>query len=60
MKITGDDSICPVSTAFDLHDVWPEMDMVTVLNGKHSMYDPTISNEIIKATDHMAETNISR
>jgi len=56
----GDDSICPVSTAFDLHDVWPEMDMVTVLNGKHSMYDPTISNEIIKATDHMAETNISR
>jgi len=49
----GHDLICPPDTALDLHEVWPEMELRIVRNGKHSMYDPYIAAEIVKATDQM-------
>jgi len=49
----GHDLICPPDTALDLLEVWPEMELRIVCNGKHSMYDPSIAAELVKATDRM-------
>jgi proline iminopeptidase len=49
------DLICPPDSALDLSECWPEMECRIVTDGKHSMYDPLITSEIIRATDHLAE-----
>jgi proline iminopeptidase len=49
------DLICPPDSALDLSQSWPEMECIIVTDGKHSMYDPLISSELIKATDRLAE-----
>lgn len=48
------DLICPLDSAMDLHEVWPEMELRIVGGGKHSMYDPPITAQLIKATDRLA------
>jgi len=45
------DMICPPGTALDLHEAWPEMRLVLVGGAGHSMYDPKITHELVKATD---------
>jgi proline iminopeptidase len=45
------DLICPPGTALELHEAWPEMRLVLVGGAGHSMYDPKITNELVKATD---------
>jgi len=52
----GNDLICPPDTALDLRNIWPEIELRIVCNGKHSMYDPPITAEIIKATDRLSVT----
>ena len=47
----GNDAICPPDTALHLHGVWKEMELRIALEGGHSMYDPVICGEIVKATD---------
>jgi pimeloyl-ACP methyl ester carboxylesterase len=47
----GNDAICPPDTALDLHEVWKEMELRIVLQSGHSMYDPLIAGEIVKALD---------
>ena len=47
----GNDAICPLDTALDLHDVWRSMELRIVLSGGHSMYDPVVAGEIVKALD---------
>ena len=45
------DLICPPGTALDLHEAWPEMRLVLVQGAGHSMYDPKITHELVKAAD---------
>lgn len=45
------DLICPPVTAYDLHTAWPEMRLKVVKGAGHSMYDPRITSELVKATD---------
>jgi proline iminopeptidase len=45
--------VCPPSTAFDLHKVWPEMELRLVAGSGHSMYDPGITHELVLATARM-------
>jgi pimeloyl-ACP methyl ester carboxylesterase len=45
------DLICPPGTALDLQEAWPEMRLVLVQGAGHSMYDPKITNQLVKATD---------
>ncbi|EKX49391.1 hypothetical protein GUITHDRAFT_59395, partial [Guillardia theta CCMP2712] len=45
------DYICPPWTALDLHEAWPEMKLRLVAGAGHSMYDPEITSELVKATD---------
>lgn len=47
----ANDAICPPDTALDLHEVWNEMELRIVMNGGHSMYDPVVTGEIVKALD---------
>ena len=50
----GVDPICPPDTALELAEAWPEMELRVCLGSGHSMYDPAITNELIRATDRLA------
>ncbi len=47
----ANDAICPPDTALDLHEAWNQMELRIVMNGGHSMYDPVVAGEIVKALD---------
>ena len=51
----GLDYICPPRTALALCDAWPEMELRLVLDAGHSMYDPRITSELVKATDRFRD-----
>lgn len=51
----GNDTICPPDTALDLHEAWPEMELRIPSGAGHSMYDPVITNELVRATDRLAK-----
>lgn len=44
---------CPMVTAWDLHQAWPEADFRPVLAG-HASMEPAIAAELVAATDHFA------
>ena len=48
------DIICPVKTAFELHQAWPEAEFHVVLAG-HSASDPAIVDKLVEATDCFAD-----
>lgn len=56
----GMDSICPPDTALDLLEAWPQLELRIPLYAGHSMYDPFITNELVLATDRLAEYLINR
>ena len=45
------DMVCPIDTAFRLHQRWPEADLRVVLDAGHSAYEPGITAELLTATD---------
>mmetsp|Transcript_18181 Transcript_18181/g.61041 ORF Transcript_18181/g.61041 Transcript_18181/m.61041 type:complete len:286 (-) Transcript_18181:131-988(-) len=47
----GNDIICPPSTAYELHEAWPEMELRVVPAGGHSHYDSGLMAELLRATD---------
>ena len=49
------DFVCPIKTAFDLHQAWPEMELRVVPGAGHSMYDPAVAHELLEATDRMRQ-----
>ena len=51
----GNDAICPPDTALDLHHVWKELELRIVVPSGHSMYDPLIAGEIVKALDRFGQ-----
>lgn len=48
------DIICPVKTACDLANAWPEAHLHIVLAG-HSAADPAIVDQLVQATDALAD-----
>ncbi len=46
------DAICPIDTAYKLHQAWPEAKYVVVPDAGHSALDPTMRHQLIKATEH--------
>lgn len=48
------DLVCPISTAYDLHQAWPEMELQVVPGAGHSQYDPRITHSLVTATSRMA------
>ncbi len=45
------DCVCPLETAYRLHQHWPEADYVVVPDGGHSSLDPAIRSRLIEATE---------
>ncbi|MDH5180449.1 MAG: prolyl aminopeptidase [Gammaproteobacteria bacterium] len=48
------DIVCPVESAWDLHQVWPEADFQVIPDAGHSATEPGIVDALIRATRKMA------
>ncbi|HJW05492.1 MAG TPA: prolyl aminopeptidase [Rhodanobacter sp.] len=48
------DIICPMKSAYDLSQAWPEAQLHVVLAG-HSATDPAIVDQLVRATDRLAD-----
>jgi proline iminopeptidase len=48
------DVVCPATTAWELHRVWPEAKFVLVQDAGHSAMEPGITTALLEATDHFA------
>ncbi len=48
------DVVCPVKSAFDLHDVWPQAELVVVGDAGHSAFEAGNASALIEATDQYA------
>lgn len=46
----------PVSTAWELHRVWPRSELVIVEDAGHAATSPGISNELVRASDRFASS----
>jgi proline iminopeptidase len=46
------DIICPITTAYRVHLLWPEADYVVVPDAGHSALDPTLRSRLIEATEN--------
>ena len=50
------DVVCPMKSAWDLHQAWPESRLAIVPDAGHSAYEPGIVHELVSATDAFAGT----
>lgn len=48
------DVVCPMVSAWELHQAWPEADFRLVPDAGHSAFETGISHELISATDRFA------
>ena len=48
------DVVCPIETAWELHQRWSEADFRVVADAGHSAYEPGITAELVAATDRYA------
>ena len=46
------DVICPIQTAYKVHQAWPEADYVVVPDAGHSALDPPLRSRLIEATEN--------
>lgn len=51
------DIVCPVENAFELHQLWPESELVIVPDAGHSAMESGIISELVKATDRFADSS---
>ena len=49
------DVVCPMRSAWDLHQVWPEADLRIVPDAGHSALEAGNTHELILATDRFAD-----
>lgn len=49
------DVVCPMISAWELHQAWPEAELIVVPDGGHSMSEPGILSALIEATDKFAD-----
>ncbi len=49
------DVVCPMITAWELHQAWPEAEFIVVPDAGHSVSEPGIRHALIKATDKFAD-----
>lgn len=48
------DVVCPMTSAWDLHQAWPEATLRVVPDAGHSAFEPGIVHELVSATDQFA------
>lgn len=52
------DIVCPVSNAVDLHELWPESNLVIVPDAGHSSHEQGITKELVAATDRIKQSGV--
>ena len=52
------DIVCPVASAVDLHERWPESSLVIVPDAGHSSHEPGITRELVAATDRIRDNQV--
>ncbi|MBI4204369.1 MAG: prolyl aminopeptidase [Betaproteobacteria bacterium] len=45
------DAVCPIVTADEVHQVWPEAEYIVVPDAGHSAWEPGICAELVRATE---------
>lgn len=48
------DVVCPLVSAWELHQAWPEAELIIVPDAGHSMMEPGIQTALLDATDRFA------
>ena len=48
------DVVCPMQSAWDLHQAWPEADFRVVPDAGHSAFEPGTTHELVLATERFA------
>lgn len=48
------DVVCPMMSAHDLHQAWPESELIVVPDAGHSAFEPGISRALVATTDKYA------
>ena len=48
------DVVCPMITAWELHQLWPEAEFIVVPDAGHSVAEPGIRHALIEATDRFS------
>ena len=48
------DVVCPMITAWELHQVWPEAEFIVIADAGHSVSEPGIKDALIRASDQFA------
>ncbi|MBI5451603.1 MAG: alpha/beta hydrolase, partial [Gammaproteobacteria bacterium] len=48
------DVVCPVESAWDLHQVWPEAELIIVPDAGHSAAETGITDALLRATSRIA------
>lgn len=46
------DMVCPISTAYKLHQAWPEAEFIVVDGAGHSAMEPGIAAALVNVTNH--------
>lgn len=49
------DVVCPITTAWDLHQAWPEAEFIVLPTAGHSAFEDGIRTELLNATDRFAK-----
>lgn len=49
------DTICPVESAWSLHEAWPQSELHITRDAGHSQFDPSMIDTLIRATRNMAK-----
>jgi proline iminopeptidase len=49
------DAVCPIVTADDLHEAWPQAQYIVVPDAGHSAWEPGICSELVKATERFKQ-----
>lgn len=49
------DIVCPMSTAWELHQAWSEAEFILVPDAGHSAFEPGIQTALMNATDRFAK-----
>ncbi|WP_154223774.1 prolyl aminopeptidase [Marinicella rhabdoformis] len=50
------DVVCPLDTAWELHQAFPEADFQIIADAGHSAFEPSITSALLKATDAWADS----
>lgn len=53
------DVVCPLQSAFDLHQAWPQAELEIVADAGHSSLEPGIVDALVRATDRFAQDAVT-